>query len=648
MPTYKFPGVYIEEQPANGPIAGVGTSTAAFLGPTVTGVGLVNRPVKVTNWTQFKTLFGEYQSTPRLYLPHAVRGFFDNGGTVAYIVRVGTGAAASIELDDSSGTSGSKSLRIEAKIEGTVGNSMTVAVIPAHIVSGAKVANPAHVAIQAAKTGAKSILLQNPGDEKQFQPGDTITLEGTTEQALISQVRTGELVLSETLAADHANTEFVRIADLAVGQNRFRIDKVAGIERGSVLHLEEADTKGDYVVDAVEGNFVVLADPGLVATYPLGVGKDVAVTTNEFTLEIKKSGGTETLSSLSMDNRHSRYFGAVVNSNLVNVLLPSTPSIQRPPKNMPKTVGATNLSGGNDDDPGGLGVNQYTAALAALERVDDVNMVCLPDAWNNVDIQSTSRNHCDKMKDRFAILDAQRTTAAVGTELDKVKGQRKVLVSAAGFAAFYYPWIWISDPASRSGNDRILVPPSGHMAGVYARSDSTRGVHKAPANEFIAGALDLEFILNDDDQGELNVLGIDVLRVFPGQARPVVWGARTTAPPEQTVFQYVNVRRLFLFVEKSIQQGIRWAVFEPNDQSLWKKLERTIAEFLTRVWRSGALFGKTAAEAFYVRIDEELNPPGVRALGQVIIEIGIAPVRPAEFVIVRIAAWDGGGKVSEG
>ena len=152
--------------------------------------------------------------------------------------------------------------------------------------------------------------------------------------------------------------------------------------------------------------------------------------------------------------------------------------------------------------------------------------------------------------------------------------------------------------------------------------------------------------MTDAEQGELNVEGINALRIFPGQ-RPIVWGARTTAPKDETPWRYVNVRRLFLYVEESIKRGIRWAVFEPNDIGLWKKLERTISEFLSRVWRSGALFGATAAEAFYVKIDEELNPAPVRALGQVIIEIGIAPVRPAEFVIVRIAMWDGGSKSNE-
>jgi phage tail sheath protein FI len=204
----------------------------------------------------------------------------------------------------------------------------------------------------------------------------------------------------------------------------------------------------------------------------------------------------------------------------------------------------------------------------------------------------------------------------------------------------------VNDPAGPTGNETILVPPSGYIAGIYARSDSQRGVHKAPANEFINGAVDLEVNLNDTDQGQLNAAGINVLRTFPN-LRPAVWGARTTAPQDQTPWRYINVRRLFIFVEQSLIAGLRWAVFEPNDTSLWKKLERTTTEFLTRVWRSGALFGDKASQAFYVTCNEALNPPSVRALGQIIIEIGIAPVRPAEFVIVRIAMWDSGSQANE-
>jgi phage tail sheath protein FI len=172
-------------------------------------------------------------------------------------------------------------------------------------------------------------------------------------------------------------------------------------------------------------------------------------------------------------------------------------------------------------------------------------------------------------------------------------------------------------------------------------------VHKAPAGTeaLINGVFGVERTMSDTDQGELNDVGINVIRVFKPGGRPVVWGARTTAT--DTNWQYVSTRRLFLFLEESIEEGIRWAVFEPNNLQLWQKLKRTITEFLTRVWHDGALFGATPKEAFYVRIDEALNPPSTQALGRLYIEIGVRPAYPAEFIIVRIGIWQGDSDVSE-
>jgi phage tail sheath protein FI len=184
------------------------------------------------------------------------------------------------------------------------------------------------------------------------------------------------------------------------------------------------------------------------------------------------------------------------------------------------------------------------------------------------------------------------------------------------------------------------------VAGIYARSDVERGVHKAPANFILRGALGVAQDMNNEYQGVLNLDGINVLRVFPDSARPVVWGARTTST--DTTWQYVNIRRLMLFIEESIEEGIRWAVFEPNNLQLWQKLKRTINQFLTQVWRAGALFGATAEEAFYVLCDDMNNPDAERALGRLHIEIGVRPSYPAEFIIVRIGMWQGGSETLEG
>jgi hypothetical protein len=182
------------------------------------------------------------------------------------------------------------------------------------------------------------------------------------------------------------------------------------------------------------------------------------------------------------------------------------------------------------------------------------------------------------------------------------------------------------------------------MAGIYARSDTERGVHKAPANEVVRGAMGVEVQITKGEQDVLNPIGVNCIRAFPGRGIRV-WGARTLS--SDASWRYINVRRLFSFVEESIQQGTQWIVFEPNDADLWARIKRDITAFLTMVWRSGAIFGATPAEAFYVKCDAETNPPAVRDLGQVVIEIGLAPVKPAEFVIFRISQWAGGGAVAE-
>jgi Bacteriophage tail sheath protein len=194
------------------------------------------------------------------------------------------------------------------------------------------------------------------------------------------------------------------------------------------------------------------------------------------------------------------------------------------------------------------------------------------------------------------------------------------------------------DPLSKSP---MMIPPSGHVAGIWARTDSTRGVHKAPANEVVLGANGLAFQVTGEEQGGLNQVGINCIRSFPGRGIRV-WGARTlSSDPE---WRYLNVRRLFNYVSESIMNGTQWAVFEPNDQRLWTQLKISTSNFLTRVWRDGALFGSTPDQAFYVKCDAETNPPDVVEAGQVIVEVGIAPVKPAEFVIFRISQFTGGGE----
>jgi len=488
------------------------------------------------------------------------------------------------------------------------------------------------------------VTLTAAADAEAFAPGDTILLEKTQERGQVLRVSGADVQLMSAPAPADAGT-FMRIADLEPGQKTFRVQKATGIEAGSAITLTQGTAKESRTVKSVAGEGITL-ESGLTKPFKLGKDDaDVGVTSDEFTLIVSRTGSTaaaEEHTPLSMDPRHSRYFGRVVESKLVTVSGPSAPSTEVAPNNWP-AVGTKRLADGVNEDAAQVSAGDYQSALDALVKVDDVNLVCAPGVGDTA-IQQAIITHCERTADRFAILDSVRVPG--GTAPAAVLAQRVKLDSERGYAALYYPWIEVLDATSRT-NDTLLAPPSGHVAGIFARSDGQRGVQKAPANEIIAGAVGLEQPLDDRDQADLNEAGVNALRSFAGQ-RPVVWGARTTAPKDRVDYRYVNVRRLLLFIEESIQEGIRWAVFEPNDLTLWKKLDRTIGEFLSRVWRAGALFGKTAAEAFYIKIDEELNPPATRALGQVIIEIGVAPVRPAEFVIVRIAMWDGGAKANEG
>jgi len=287
--------------------------------------------------------------------------------------------------------------------------------------------------------------------------------------------------------------------------------------------------------------------------------------------------------------------------------------------------------------------------ISGFEVADEVTMVCAPDLMALYQAGALSMEgvkavqlamiaHCENMKDRFAILDCPP-----GLTPQQVKDWR---MKEAGYdtkyGAVYYPWLRVANPLGNG--ESILMPPCGYMAGIYARSDTERGVHKAPANEVVRGAMAVEMQITKSEQDILNPIGINCIRAFPGRGIRV-WGARTLS--SDASWRYINVRRLFNFVEKSIELGTQWVVFEPNDMDLWERVKRDIRAFLTRVWRDGALFGATAAEAFYVKCDEELNPVEVRDAGQLIIEIGLAPVKPAEFVIFRISQWAGGGAVAE-
>jgi uncharacterized protein len=297
--------------------------------------------------------------------------------------------------------------------------------------------------------------------------------------------------------------------------------------------------------------------------------------------------------------------------------------------------------------------DQLADAMQMIDSIDEVSIVAAPGLDANPTTWGELVDHCDNAEDRFAILDCVRDInqsnpdALPDFQVLQYDNKDNKLPSRSKNAAFYFPWIEVIDPAKQlqdldpcSGIEpkyqgRIYMPPSGHVAGIYARTDVERGVHKAPANTPIAGAVNVRYYISKRHQEGLNPQGVNCIRNINGNIE--VWGARTIGGDLNSEWKYINVRRTFLFLRESIDEGTQWVVFEPNDIALWGKIRRNVSAFLTNVWRSGALFGATPEEAFYVKCDAELNPPEVRDLGQVITEIGVAIVRPAEFVIFRIS-----------
>lgn len=315
---------------------------------------------------------------------------------------------------------------------------------------------------------------------------------------------------------------------------------------------------------------------------------------------------------------------------VVNVGAPEGSPVKVDAKDKDKAAAAPTGGGreglyiGRDGGPG------QRSGLKCFDEIDEIAIVAAPGQTSPA-VQDALLSHCETRKDRFAILDSAET---INGGVDRLARPRD-----SKYGAFYFPWIQVYDPDK--GN--IFVPPSGHIAGVYSRVDSERGVHKAPANELVRGALGLKYNVSKGEQDLLNPKGINAIRFMSGAIR--IWGARTLSSDPS--WRYINVRRLFIMVESSIERATQWVVFEPNDHRLWKRVQRTISSFLTLLWRNGALMGTSPEQAFFVKCDDETNPAEVVDAGQLVVEIGLAPVKPAEFVIFRIGQMASGGGVEE-
>lgn len=632
MPEYLAPGVFVEEiDSGSKPIEGVGVNTAAFIGYAKSGE--FNKPTFISNWTQFCQTFGEEEAAltqalcqelkmsvaeVRLakqasrkgwteyaqwavqravaaktatvksfqeflrkynvpqsglpyregsYLAHAVRGYYDNGGGRAYIIRVAHPDDLNALAYQATGADG-KGVRSEptpARI--TAGPLQLTATKP-----GAA-GNDVKVEVEPAGDNGEFRLKINQGDQHEVFPGGAKDKPLTTDTVADAVNKYSKLVRIE-VAKDTVATAV-------------KLEPKTWVLTGGLDALQQGTT------DLAKSGTTDLAKAGLP-------GNLASLRANDFEGDEAQRTGMGGLT-------------AVEGVNFVAI-----------PDLMAGVWGREDVPG----DPTATGPEIITLT-------DDRRQAIL-------DAQCALVAHCERMGDRMAILDPipglspqEMNDLTMGTPYNCDHGQ----------AAIYYPWIKTSDPM-RKGH-QMFVPPSGHMAGVWARVGTERGVHKAPANEAVIGAVALETEVTKGEQEILNPNGINCIRAFPGTGIRV-WGARTLATVGNPSWKYVNVRRLFNYLEQSMERSLQWVVFEPNDEDLWGRVRRNISAFLWVCWKEGMLFGSVPQEAYYVKCDSETNPQEMIDLGRLYVEIGVNPVKPAEFVIIRMGQWSGGGAMSEG
>ncbi|MFD9512105.1 phage tail sheath C-terminal domain-containing protein [Streptomyces mirabilis] len=597
MPEYLSPGVYVEEiSTGPRPITGVATSTAGMVGLTARGPDS-GKPKLVTSLLQFHRLFGGFLPEPDpagvrtadgngirwWLLPLAVKGFFDNGGQRLYVKRVvpadGAAAQASATLHDTA--------------------TPPAPVLSAQAVQAGEGGNGLHAVLRLARSAGYPVVA--PAEAPSGVPPATVTL------ARMGAIGDGDTVL------------FVP-ADRAKQPSLHTVVSHAPAGSDVTLTLDRPPQAA-----AVAGDALVLAGFRLeIIDAPPGVPRATR------TIPPASQAASADLAALAQD------VGADPDAPLTLTIgaspLPylSTRLSRTDPGRPLATLDLANGDSGGDtltaaDYIGVDGGSGNRTGVQALEDIDEVAICAVPGVWEPTVLDGL-KTHCEILSDRFAVFDGPPTT-----DLEVVRGFRAAL--STDRAALYHPWLHVPDPTGAGSAD---APPSGHMIGVYADTDVRRGVHKAPANTVLRGIVPgagLAADVTKREQDTLNPFGINVLRALPNLGQRV-WGARTLA--DDTRWQYVSVRRLFLFIEESLDEGLQWVVFEPNSEQLWASVRQTIGAFLTGVWRGGALAGATAEEAFYVICDRTTMTPDDLAQGRLVCEVGVAPVFPAEFVVVRI------------
>jgi Bacteriophage tail sheath protein len=677
MPTYLTPGIYVEEKKSGvQPIEGVSTSVAAFVG--VTQKGPVNKATLVTSLAQFVKVFGGpipvIAGTQEHYVYYAVRHFFLEGGTKCFVVRtvgyVDVNDASTIqavaafrdfnglEIDGATAVAGA--LRVSALNEGRWGEGLEVQVENASRFSLLLAENIV------AAPAANQFTLKDNAD---VQVGSVLFLvEQITGVVKSVDQAAGTIVFRPGLTAESApftfpipdNTQvfspdmkFMSTTDLtapvsvttATASAAIKLDtlsKVGGepLKAGDILNFSRGTSQMVVVKKFVEKILPGGERAMLVEFEPAGLAAFDSTRTKvyarDFDILVKESGTlAEVHTHLSLTDTNRRdYVGERLGPRGGTSSLITAKEKAGTNAAVMLNTAFVGLGGANDGLAGSpafgdddlIGSELTGTGLFALDPVKDISILVVPNAPNAVAKMAIA--YCERRKDLFFVMDLPSSLSDPAAY---------VADKASSYAAIYHPWIFDDDPLT---GKPVLLPPSGAVAGSYAQTDISRGVHKAPAgidNGYLNSATGIQKVITKAANDILYQQRINVIRKYPEGI--LIWGARTLSA--EPAWKYVNVRRLFIFLEQSIERGLRWVVFEPNDYGLWKSIERNIAAFLRVQWEDGRLVGATDAQAFFVHCNATTNPPDTVAVGQVIAEIGVAPSKPAEFVVFRFKQFAG-------
>jgi hypothetical protein len=480
--------------------------------------------------------------------------------------------------------------------------------------------------------------------------GNTVQVGTQATPPLQVQIQPSSRAMAQVLAINN-------LAPLA--NNLLVVSSASNFYAGAIVEFNTMTQKFYAKILSITGNSIQLtaALPVVPTTLPFWVRSC------EFDVFASYGSVSESFRGLTLDDTTPYFYATTINNGsallAVQPVSPANPTHPYPfyddtttnPSTMPMGIDGLNVPMAGGTDGGTPSANDYIGTdggpgnrtgLAALIDVDEISIIGAPGVIDQA-TQAALITQCETLLYRFAILDPAPIVPSNPSNLSAIQSQR--LMFDTKYAAIYFPSLILDDPLT--GNN-LIVPPSGHMAGIYAQTDDSRGVWKAPANVVINGILDLEIKLSKGDQDILNPEpnNINALRDFTAQGRGLrVYGARCITSDVE--WMYINVRRLFIFLEASLDQGTQWAVFEPNDQQLWNRLIQSVSSFLTTVWREGGLMGTTADQAFFVKCGYDTMSSDDIENGRLIMLVGVAPVFPAEFVIIRIGQWAGGSSVQE-